>query len=310
MRRRDFLRALPPAAVAATAGCGAVDGLGGDDPTDEPRTGSDDPGGPTDFPPSGGDGVERVVWHREADDGAMALEPSSTGGELPDEFTFALENTTDRRFDTNFHSWLLAKRVGGEWYRVAPRFVCQIRMQLPPSERHEWTLTASGELPNPRTAYSGGIEDVSVTGLGGGTYAFAADGWFADEDYEHQTVFAALFDLDGDPVEPVPSDAVRSASRDGDVVTVQADGTEGEDAREATYVLRRVDGSLAEPRPLIPEQVVRRWPLADALAHVDVGVRKVRIEAKTSTHPPFGVQNDGPPVRYGGETFAVSATER
>ncbi|WP_121822277.1 hypothetical protein [Halostella salina] len=318
MRRRRFLRALPAVAVTATAGCGAA-GRSGDDPatdqtesppTDDTKTESEtDPGA---FPPGGADDVDRVVWHSNAGDARMSLEPSATEGGLPAEFSFALANETETTFNTNFHSWLLAKQVGARWYRVAPRYVPQPLMTLPPGERHQWNLSADGEHPDPIRAHSGGTEDVSVSGLGGGIYAFAIDGWFEDTDYEHKTVFAARIELDGDEIRPAPSAAVEGVSRDGDVVTVQAEGynEDSEDAREATYVLRRVEGAFADAWPLIPEQVVRRWPLSDALAHVEPYVREVRIEAKTATHPPFGVQDDAPPIRYRGDTYAVSATVR
>ncbi|WP_135819765.1 hypothetical protein [Halostella litorea] len=317
MRRRRLLRALPAAAVAATAGCGAAGGFGGDDPTSgsTERTATDEPADEPDpgaFPPGEADDVTRVVWYGNAGDDRMSLEPSSSEGSLPAEFSFALENTSETTFNSNFHSWLLAKQVGDRWYRVAPRYVPQPLMTLPPGERHRWHLSVDGEHPNPIRAFSGGTEEVSVSGLGGGIYAFAIDGWFEDRNHEDKTAFAARIELGGDEIRPVPSAAVEGTSRDGSVVTVRAEGynEDSEDARPATYVLRRVDGAFADARRLIPEQVVRRWPLNDALAHVGPDVDEVRIEAKTATHPPFGVQEDAPPIRYRGGTFAVSATER
>lgn len=308
MRRRRLLRALS-AAAALAAGCLARD------PSDDPSGGqtnattTTDGGGdvrgtdPDGFPPRGGDRVDAVVWYREDEDAPMALEPSATEGALPsDEFAFALDNGTDRTFQTNFYDWTLAKRVDGEWYHVAPGAVPEPLMSLDPGDGHRWTLAVSSEPPNPRVRAVADEGDISVYGLGAGTYAFGVAGWFEDEDYEHKTVFAARFELTGDPVTLTPSEAVREAARDGDVVTVRADGAEGEDAREATYVLERAEDA-GDAREMITEQVIRRWPLCDALAHVEDGVREVRVESTTGSVPAFGVRDDAAPIRYDGEAF-------
>lgn len=314
MRRRRLLRALP-ATAALAAGCLARNSSDG--PSDESTTGNGDTtnetttdGGdaldgsdPDGFPPRGGDHVDTVVWYREEGDPPMALEPSATAGDLPeDEFRFTLRNGTDRAFQTNFYDWSLSKRVDGSWFHVAPGAVPEPLMTLNPGDDHRWTLAVSNERPDPRTGSVADEADISVRGLGAGTYAFAVDGWFEDEDYEHKTVFAARFDLAGDPLELTPSTAVREADRDGDVVTVRADGADSEDAREATYVLERSEDA-DDAREMISEQVIRRWPLCDALAHVEDGVREVRVESTTGTLPAFGVRDDAPPIRYDGDAF-------
>ncbi|NHN47559.1 hypothetical protein G9464_08110 [Halostella sp. JP-L12] len=319
MRRRRFLRALP-ATAALAAGCLARDSPddaeNGTNGTDATETTVDDwtenieGRDPDGFPPRGSDHVDTVVWYRENRDAPIALEPSAAEGDLPvAEFAFALRNDTDQTFSTNFYDWSLSKRVDGEWFRVAPRMVPEPLMSLAPGEDHRWTLAASSERPDPKTDSVADEGDVSVRGLGAGTYAFAVDGWFEDGDHEQQVVFAARFELAGDPVALTPSAAVREAARDGDVVTVQADGSDHEDAREATYVLERVEDPAEEPRELITEQAIRRWPLCDALAHVEAGVRTVRVESTTGTVPAFGVHDDAPPIRYGGDAFRASVED-
>jgi hypothetical protein len=314
MRRRRLLRALPATAVLA-AGCLARDSSDGSTTEDETAstTTADDGGSaedidgtdPDGFPPRGSDQVDEVVWFRDSEDGPMAIEPAATAGELPTaEFAFTLENGIDRTFETNFYDWTLAKRVDGEWYYVAPRLVPEPLMRLEPGDDHEWTLTASSERANTRYPSAADKSDLSVRGLGAGTYAFAVDGWFEDADYEHQTVFAARFELAGDPLELTPSAAVQQVTRDGDAVTVRAEGVDSEDAREATYVLERTEDA-DDAREMITEQVIRRWPLCDALAHVEDGVRAVRVVSTTGSVPAFGVLDDRSPVRYDGDAFRV-----
>lgn len=312
MRRRRLLRVLP-ATAALAAGCLARNSS--DEPSGGSTTGNqttDDSGGSVDdidgrdpdgFPPRGSEHTDAVVWFRDNEDGPMALEPSATEGELPsDEFTFALENGTDRTFQTNFYDWTLAKRVDGEWYHVAPRMVPEPLMRLKPGDGHRWTLAVTSERPDPRTDSVADEGDISVRGLGAGTYAFAADGWFEDENHEQKRMFAARFELSGDSLELTPSAAVREATRDGDVVTVRADGADSEDARDATYVLERSEDAEGA-REMITEQVVRRWPLCDALAHVESGVQEVRVESTTGSVPAFGVLDDASPIRYDGDAF-------
>jgi hypothetical protein len=57
---------------------------------------------------------------------------------------------------------------------------------------------------------------------------------------------------------------------------------------------------------MIPEQVVRRTPLRNALAHFESGVRRVRLEAGTTTVPAFGV-NEVRYVEYDGETYRIES---
>ncbi len=332
MRRRRLLALLSATAAgtAGTAGC-----LGDADPgTADPSDGTDTPGATTTEPPGGAtdgppgeptdedgfpprdDGVDRVVWWSDVDDpsGRIVLEPAVTGNELPEaSATFTLHNRSDRRFSTNFYDWGLYRREDDRWHLVAPRFVNQPLMRLPPGDSHAWDLTTSSTVPERRTPTASGTESVTVRPVGGGTYAFAIDGWFetqtATPTYEHETVYAARFDLSGPDLALEPSGAVSAAERDGDVVRVEATGDENEDARPATYVLSRASDAEAV-HTMVTEQAYRQWPLRDALAHAEDDVEQVRLRAATSTHPPFGVHNDDPPAFvYDGTPWRVTVED-
>jgi len=319
MRRRRLLAALPFVLAGCAAGPGGGPGTDGgtDAPTDATTTDATTTtdGEPTTRPdpaayPDYGDDVDRLVgYEAAAEDPPILLTPSATEASLPSaELSMTLRNRAERAFKTNFYGWVLHKRVDGDWYRVAPRYWPQPLMTLEPGGEHTWRLRLRSESPPTGASSAGGTEDLTLVGLGGGTYAFAVDGWFADTDYEHKTVGAARFDLQGDPLALEATPAVTDVSRDGGVVTVRAENPSGaDDGRRGTFVLTRTDDA-PNVRRLITEQVVRRWPLRDALAQAADGVTEVRVEARTSTYPAFGVQDDAPAIRYDGRTWAVSAT--
>jgi len=277
------------------------------------------PGGPPGVPPSDAefppddDGVDRVVWTDDvADPGdRLVLDRAVESTTLPDaSATFTLHNRGDRRLATNFYDWGLYRRENDAWHLVAPRFVNQPLMHLDPGDSHAWSLEASSVIPGQRGLYVSGTDDIEVRPVGGGTYAFAVSGWFPDQTatptHEHETVFAARFELDGPELTLEPSNAVTSVERDGDVVSVEATGDTNENARQATYVLSRASEAEAV-HEIVTEQAYRAWPLRDALAHADDGVAAVRLRAATSTHPAFGVHNDDPPsFSYDGTPWRVT----
>jgi len=190
---------------------------------------------------------------------------------------------------------------------LTPLEVPQPLMELPPGESHTWTVTFEDDDLGRVAFRSSGTSDVTVGAVGGGTYAFAAEGWWDDQaatpTYEHRTVFAAQFELTGEALQLVPSDAVTDTRRDGDRVVVEADNPDGGDP--ATYALTQ-DEDATDPREFVTEQVYRQWPLRDALAHAGEDVQEVYVETTTPVSPPFGVRTDeDPAVRYDGRTYRV-----
>ncbi|WP_123538275.1 hypothetical protein [Halosimplex salinum] len=336
MNRRTVLASASGLVVAGFAGCLADSADAGspthdssdtadtDTTTDRNRTdrSTEAPTPPHDAPfPPDRDDVDRVVWFREVSDpdSSLLLEHAASSVALPDaENAFTLRNGTDRTFRTNFYDWALYRWEGGEWHRVAPQGVPEPLMRLAPGESHTWTLALGNDDVEEPTLRSQGTESIAVDPVGGGHYAFAAEGWWREQDqtptYEHKTVCAARFELEGPPLDLVPSAAVTGTRREGDTVVVSADNPRrdgGDDGgTEATYVLTR-DDDASDARALITEQACREWPLRDALAHADPDVREVRVETTTRVVPIFGVRSDeNPAIAYDGRTYRITAEER
>ncbi|PSQ19407.1 hypothetical protein BRD00_01925 [Halobacteriales archaeon QS_8_69_26] len=322
--RRRFLGLLAAVGTASVAGCTASGS--GDDTTPTPDpTSTRDP--TTGQPPDGnrypdyGDDVARVVGYEDVDPptDAVYVEPGSEGVTLPSgEISFTMHNGTHRTFATNFYGWRIDRWEDG-WHHVAPRFVNQPLMHLRPGGSHTWRITVDNTDLRDAEKVSGnvgGTTDVTVPALGGGTYAFAADGWFEGDgsttssvpEHERQTAVAARFTVEGPALELSLSDWVTDTARDGDTVTVTpGDRPERESSRPATYVLRR-DPDVEDPRTLVTEQVIREWPLRDALAALEPGVETVRVETTTGAYPAFGI-HEPVAVEYEGETFGVETED-
>ncbi|NEU56965.1 hypothetical protein [Halorussus sp. MSC15.2] len=266
---------------------------------DQPELGVRNPEG---CPPFDSD-VKRVVCASAVgDDAPMTLGPAGQSGSLPRaEFSFTLTNGTDAVFTVNYHAWEIWKRVDGEWFRIAPRSWPQPAMFLRPGGAHTWHLTVDNTDLDRPIPHSGGTESVTVAGLGPGTYAFGTDGWFRGQSYENATGFAARFELTGESLELAPTGIDRT-ERDGDTVVLHDDPEENED--RAAYVVTRVESAPEESRRMITEQVIRRTPLRNALAHFESGVRTVRLEAGTGTSPAFGV-SEARYVEYEGQTYRI-----
>jgi len=337
MRRRALLASL---AALGLAGC--VDGPAGtgsptDSPTDSPTQSPTEP--PTQTPtetqpdigvppaesdcPAADDAVRLVcVPERDPDSVPLALSADTRAASLPATLTFTLTNESDAAFSTNFYDWSLWKRVDGEWFHIVPDAVQQPLMRLAPGDSHTWKLTAEHEQPpNPNRYYTSWENAGTVGGLGGGEYAFTTDGWFRDGDYDATTSFGVLLEFDAPTLELEPTTRVTGTTQDGDTVTVRGEGSDSEDARRAEFVLTRVDDvdeatssgtptssdDAAEPRTLIPEGAVHDYRLRNTLPYFESGVGTVRYVADDASWPAFGV-NEPDTVRYGGETFRVTAS--
>jgi hypothetical protein len=240
------------------------------------------------------------------------LTPPTQRGSLPTAtFEFTLRNETDVRFDTNFYAWRVWKRVDGEWFHVAPQGWNDPLMALGPGDSHVWKLTVDGrENRAPSTAASG-TETLSLTGLGGGTYAFVVDGWFATADHENSVGFAARFDLGGDPVELTPTSEVTETTREDGTVVVDTAHEAGDGARRAAFVVERLGTDSGETPPtdvrrLVTEQVLRDRRLRNTLPFFEDGVETVRLEEQNSVWPAFGVRRPQRIV-YEGVHYRLSA---
>lgn len=290
MRRR----ALLSLSALALAGCTAPE--------------SDQIGVPTatsDCPPVG----DRIVCVPETDPEsvAVALTGDSRSISPPETVTFTLENGSDRTLSTNFYAWTLWKRVDGDWHRVVPDIWREPLMTLDPGERHEWELTAEHDLPpDPGRYYDAWLDAGTVGGLGGGEYAFTADGVLGDA--EGQTLgFAARLGVDAPELSIGSTERVGDVARDSGVVTVRGDG-EGDDDARAELTAHRVEAA-EDPERVIPEQAAHDYRLRNTLPYFEDGVDRVRyVEENHAITPSFGI--DEPyAVRYEGELYELTASE-
>lgn len=333
MRRRALLANLGSVTALGLAGCLGGVAPGSDDtarpPTDSPTDHSstdDTPTGDTpaqpdpdvgvpsdesDCPVSDTDATVRVVCTPAGGSppGGTGLTPTAETVALPtDTVGFTLSNATDTRLDTNFYAWKVWKRVDGDWFHVAPRYWNVPLMQLAPGESHRWTLTVDNTDLDGRLPRAGGVEEVTVAGLGGGEYAFGTDGWFASASHERKTAFAARFSVAGPQLDLTPTDEVTGTARDGDSVTVRTDVASTEDTRRCAFRVTRADGGTAVDRHRITEQLLRDRRFRNTLPFFESGVETVSLVEPNGVRPPFGV-TDPFVVGYEGARYRVRAEE-
>lgn len=297
MNRRGLLAAAG-AATGATFVAGCLTGPSGDDEPWSTDTPASTPAGTRETACPEYDRVEWVVCYDGIDPDSVDayLEPDPRTVAADGQIEFTLYNRSEQTLQTNFYNWLVHKRVDGEWYHVAPRGSNDPMMTVQPDESHTWTLTVDNEgiEDGASVSRSGGTDDITVGGLGGGTYAFRSRGWFEGEDHEGAIAFATTFEVDGDQVALTPTDAIEGTAWDGETLVAQSSrGERGDSSRLGAFELRRVEDPGADPTRLITEQVLRRDRLRDVIAlSRERDAEAVRLEEYNSAHPIFGSRSD------------------
>ncbi|ELZ01569.1 hypothetical protein C482_07334, partial [Natrialba chahannaoensis JCM 10990] len=224
--------------------------------------------------------------------------------------------------------------VDGEWYRVAPLGHPDPLMYVEPSEQHTWIVTPDndGILDGDRIASGGGTEELALVGVGSGTYAFRARGWFEDSRDDEILAFATTFELESADLTLESTDAIEEIELEsgddidgdgngdnagGDGETLVAHSSRGEDDeyhRLAAFELEVVDEPSddeddVDPQHVITEQLLRFEQLWDAIALADEhDVSAVRLEEYDATYPVFGSNSDGL-YEYQGEYYRVRTRE-
>jgi hypothetical protein len=247
--------------------------------------------------PSFGDGKKRVVCYQDADSGmTLLMKPSKKSVELPKAMlSFTLQNETGVTFTTNYYDWSLWKRVDGEWFHLMARAVPEPAMVLESGDSHSWTVTIDNTNLGDAVAPSGGTEDLTFTGLGGGTYAFGIDGWFEGVSYKSGVGVATRFELVGDALELTPTADLEVVERDGDEKHVRVG-----DKKRRTMVATRVETSTTAAKRMLPEQVVRS-PLRNLLASFEPGVRRVTLDVNRTAI----FVSDPQVIEYEGQTYRI-----
>lgn len=314
-RRRTLLTTVGGAIGILLAGC-IGDNSGGDDQRNDDWD-ADEHDSETSTPPEGFpdscpeyDRVADVVCYDvvDTDEAEGYLEPSPRTLTVDESIEFSLRNESDRILETNFYSWAVHKYVNCEWYHVAPREWPQPLMHLAPGDTHTWSLSVENEgvLAGEPVSRAGGTESVTVQGLGGGYYAFRGRGWFEDESHERAIAFAAMFELDTDPISLVPTDAIEHTEWDSDTLVAKSSRGDTSEHPLAAYTLERVEESAAESQPLITEQVYRNHQLRDVLALArEHDADTVRLEEHTGSRPPFAMSPEGR-IAFQGDTYEIT----
>ncbi|MFC6726189.1 hypothetical protein ACFQE1_17825, partial [Halobium palmae] len=264
----------------------------------------------SDCPPLGAD---RVVCFDEVDPDLqpIILSPSATSGTLPRaQFAFTLRNDAEVAFESNFYHWRLLKRVGGEWFRVAPTYWPEPLHTLKPDGRHTWSVAVdNGPLAESRDLHAEGTEDLTLVGLGGGEYAFGVTGSFRGDD--RRIALLSQFSLAGDPLDLTPTTLVTGTERDGDRVTVDTKPNPNGASGPAAFVVERVEDPKEDVPRAIPEQLVRDSRFRDTLPFFEEGVRTVRLRRPRGGRGSVGSwgSGDGATFEYRGTVYRTREVE-
>lgn len=286
-----------------TDGDGSTDTDGEGDPLQTPE------GFPDSCPEY--DRVETVVCYDtvDTDEVAAYLDPAERTVQSGESLDFSLRNNSERILETNFYNWALHKHVEGEWHRIAPREWAQPLMHLAPGDVHTWTVTVQndGVLAGEPTTGSGETEGVTLEGLGGGHYAFRGRGWFEDASHEDALAFAAMFELDGDPLSLVPTDAITHTEFEGETLVATSSRGDAEKHQLVSYTLERVEEPSKEPRTVLTEQVYRYEQFRDVFALAcQHDADTVRLEEHTGPIPQVSMGLDGY-IQFQGSTYRIAA---
>ncbi|WP_158057016.1 hypothetical protein [Halorussus halophilus] len=316
MNRRQALSLLGSAAFGGCLSDTSGSGTTSETPTNETTTDpiTETPSRTTTEPPELGVqnpeecpkwGENYVVCSPRADS-PMVLDGSSDSETLPKaKLSFTLENTTNLAFASNFYGWKLWKRVKGAWYHVTPSYWPAPLHTLESGGSHTWTLTVDNTDLDQPIPTAQGTEDISVPGLGAGTYALGVSGWFRGQSDERQIAFVRRFELTGDSLELTPV-GIESVERNDGTVVVTTTKSNSKKRLTAT----RVGDPPEEPKRVVTEQVLRTTAVRNALAHFEAGVETVRVENAREEMASVILATQGPTyVRYDGDTYKVETSE-
>ncbi|WP_049970330.1 hypothetical protein [Haladaptatus cibarius] len=250
--------------------------------------------------PPFGDDEKQVICYENADSETnLLMTPSKAQAELPeDTVSFTLSNETGTTFTTNNYDWDVWKQVDSEWFYIAPRAVPEPAMMLKSGGSHTWTLTIDNTNLEDAIGTTGGTEEVTLAGLGGGIYAFGISGWFQGQNYDASVGVATRFELVGDSLSLTPTNDLTEVNRDGDEKHVRASET------DVTYRATRVENPDEEPMRKLPEQVIRITPIRNLLASFEDGVSRVRLDGR-NTYLGETPQH----IEYEGVTYRIETVE-
>lgn len=250
--------------------------------------------------PSLGSGdANPVIWYHEADASTPTfVRPSTERAQLPAEVTFRFINHS--RGTLGCGHWTLYKLHEGTWYDLGPYMRLAICYQEPPGGADAMTYSLfNGDGIDGRRPGDERVQDY----LGGGRYA-AVVGFGKATGRS-----GALVDLEGEPIEIVPTEEV-SVERTGDRVTVTSPewGAAGNDDHREQVRLRLTRADAAE-QTLIREQVMqdRYRGLRNTLAFLEPDVSEVVLRTSDRVADrATGYESQRARVRVDGQAYELA----
>lgn len=239
-------------------------------------------------PPLGPD----TAWYHEATSATpVTVRPDAERAGLPGEIGFRLVNHGREAISGN--GWGLYKLVGGRWFPVRPAVFDEFKRTVPPGDELAWRFRFLARRPDPRAVAR---LPLSAGPLGGGTYAFAPDY------HDDGRLYAALFELQGEPVTVTP-EAGLSVDRSGGTVEARSPS-----ATEPTWTVRLRPTDREPTLRLIPEQLLRPRYRAfrNSIPLFDESVVTVLLRTgRSAVESALGQDADETIVEYEGERYAV-----
>jgi hypothetical protein len=242
-----------------------------------------------------------VVCYQEVDDplSKTVLQPSAARMSLPDgELSFTLTNRREEPFYTVTYRWNIWKRVDGEWFSL-PRSIAPTssKQAIGTGESHRWRFSVdNSDLASPIERIKAD-RDVTVRGLGNGTYAFLVWGGYGSDGAngvpDDPISYAAQVSLEGPALELHPP-STANVTKDGETKTITFDG---EDDPTYTYTLTRDSNLSADPIPVVTEQLYGRPVLRAAMAHFEDDTTHITVKSDEVSQ--FASET----IRYDGETY-------
>ena len=293
--------------------------------------------GPSRFDRSVPDLGVRTRWFHDGD-GPVFLRPHGERLVPPDGVTLTLENYSLTPVSPD--AWRLYRLVDGRWHRIGPWVSADdTGRDLPPGTDAPLDLVVprhGARPPRPRRQHDDLVLGPGLYAVRYGSdttgrvppeaplYVDGADRR-ADPDVTQTTtaegdggqtvdleeVYAALFAVAGDRPPLVPTEEVERVERDGDTVTVHVEAGFGVDTGgDGRSLVVERDPSPGDRRRVLLEQVYWFPALRNALAHLDPGVRRVRVATVgRRVRRPLNrlLDGDGSRISYRGTSLVAGA---
>jgi hypothetical protein len=147
------------------------------------------------------------------DSAKLTVSLSKQVGSLPrSEISIIIRNDADEEFSWGSYSWTLSKYDGKQWRYIAPLAVPANLDSLAPTESHSYRVIVDNTAFYGTESYMTD-DELTLSGLGPGVYAFTVDGYF-ESTADTKVVTAAPFGFASEGPAVRPTDAVAKIDRE------------------------------------------------------------------------------------------------